>query len=502
MIASAISTKVDVEEILSLNEWRPNPGPQEDVLTRIEFEILYGGARGGGKTEAGIVWLLELIEDPSYRALVIRRNADDLSDWIDRASRFFLPLGAKKTGNPGVFKFPSGAKIKLGHLKDEGAYTKYQGHEYHRILIEELTQIPTEKLYLKLVASCRTNKKHLRTQIFATTNPGEVGHLWVKKRFVDIAYNHPFQDPISHRWRIYIPATMDDNPVLMENDPDYVNQIDALKATDVDLWKAWRHGSWDVFAGQFFKEFRRGFHTVKPFLPRKDIVKVGKIDWGFTAPFVFLGSAVQKVRLIGGHTFNRVWTYREIDSVNKQGDAVGQPPSAWARKIMEIENLDEYQAIYCDPAMFHKKEDGSISIADEFKKVFGIKYAHLLKPANNDRIGGWAVVHNWLSVAPDGLPYWIISEACPHLVETLPSLVHDETKVEDVETTGPDHWSDASRYGLVHIRWINAKIGTVVETNPVLGNVKNVQSAFVQNLDTNEFANTADDTGGRDWRAV
>lgn len=224
-------------------EWKPFP-KQEKALASSAYEILYGGARGGGKSEAGIFGLLYDVGNPLFRGLVIRQNYTDLMDWYDRAAAVYCasPFNAKPRGKE-WFEFPSGAKIRLGHLKDEKAYTKYQGHEYHKILIEELTQIPTEELYLKLLASCRSTVDGLSPQIFCTANPGEIGHAWVKRRFVDPALpSTEFRDPISGRTRIFIPSTVDDNPALLEKDPDYVRFLDSLPP-DLKAW--WRHGSWE-----------------------------------------------------------------------------------------------------------------------------------------------------------------------------------------------------------------------------------------------------------------
>lgn len=211
-------------------------------------------------------------------------------------------MGAKIAYKPAQITFPSGAIIRTGHLKDDQAYTKYQGQEYQRILIEELTQIPEEKRYLQLIASCRTTIPEIKTQVFATTNPGGVGHGWVKSRFIDPSPpNIPFIDKTSGRGRIYIPATVDDNPTLVQNDPAYVGFLDSLKDTDTELWKAWRLGDWDTFAGQFFREFKRSSHVVLPFIPDKTTsVIVGGMDWGYNAPFSFHLAQVKPVYLTGG----------------------------------------------------------------------------------------------------------------------------------------------------------------------------------------------------------
>ena len=133
--------------------WEAHKGQQTLALSidTSVYECLYGGSRGGGKTDAGIVWLLKGIVDPEFIGLCIRRNHSDLRNWIDRASQLYTT--AKVSGKPAVFRFPSGAKIYTGHLKDAEAYTQFQGWEIHRLLIEELGQIPREEDYLKLISS-------------------------------------------------------------------------------------------------------------------------------------------------------------------------------------------------------------------------------------------------------------------------------------------------------------------------------------------------------------
>lgn len=231
-------------------DWKPFP-KQEIALQSKAFETLFGGARGPGKTDAGIVWMIYdqdgnggspvLFTNALYRGLVIRKNFTDLKDWIDRAQRMYHGMGGKLVGND--FIFPSGAKIVTGHLSDANAYLKYMGHEYHRILIEELTHIPSEDSYLKLIASARSTVPGLNARVFATTNPGGPGHPWVKKRFVDPArLMQVFNDPRSGRTRVYIPGTVDDNPRLKELDPEYVRFLESLPP---DQKAQWRYGSWE-----------------------------------------------------------------------------------------------------------------------------------------------------------------------------------------------------------------------------------------------------------------
>ncbi len=126
-------------------EWRPTP-KQELALQTTADEVLFGGSRGGGKTDTALQWLLYDIDNGALRQLVIRRNATDLADFVDRARTKYGPLGATFAGNPVTIKFPSGAIIYTGHLATADAFTKYQGWEIHRLLMEEVTHIPSVKL--------------------------------------------------------------------------------------------------------------------------------------------------------------------------------------------------------------------------------------------------------------------------------------------------------------------------------------------------------------------
>jgi len=238
-------------------EWKPNEGPQYAFLEAVasgEYdEILYGGSRGGGKTDAGIMALLYDKDHPLCRSLVIRRNADDLRDWTDRAERWYAGQGYTRVGTPPEFANKSGSKIRTGHLKDEKAYTKYQGHEYHKMLIEELTQIPTEENYLKLKASCRSTIPELRPCTISNCNPDGPGFSWVRKRFnITGIPDKPIitVDPVTGLKRIFIPSRLQDNPHLAK-DKTYKSFLDGLPD---GLREAWRDGSWEdpVIMGAYY----------------------------------------------------------------------------------------------------------------------------------------------------------------------------------------------------------------------------------------------------------
>jgi len=435
-------------------------------LERSEFEILYGGSRGGGKTDAGIAWLLEETYNPKYRALVLRRNSDDLKDWVDRANQLYFKLvnPGIKSGNPPEFRFKSGAIIRTGHLKDEQAYTKYQGHEYHRILIEELTQIQEEKQYLRILSSCRSTVSELRPQVFLTTNPGGRGHFWVKTRFIDPA---PPGTTIwkNGRSRVFIQATMDDNPTLMEKDPQYVANIEALKETDYETYMAWRFGDWDRFAGQVFGEFTRDTHVIKSVIPKESVADVMWMDWGYSEESAFATTlnSLQNLQTQDGQKYNQIVTYREWYGNLKS-------PREWARIIYNDCLKMNKHPKFCDsdPSM-HSNQTGGNSIAttieNEWKKLNGgTNWCRIRKGSNsgrNSRVNRVGMMHEWMSINPaTKMPYWVITENCVNFIRSVPMLVYDENLVEAYSTSGDDHMADQASYGLEKIKFVSVKPGS------------------------------------------
>ena len=388
------------------------------------------------------MWLTQYVKQPKFRALVIRRNADDLSDWIDRANRMYQGLGVSIAYRPAVLRFPSGAIIRTGHLKDELAYTKYQGHEYQRMLIEELTQIPTEKRYLQLTSSCRSTVPELMPEVFMTTNPGGVGHGWVKRRFIDPAPpGTPFTDPHSGRSRIFIPARVDDNPTLVRNDPGYVAGLEELKATDEQLYKAWRLGSWDVFIGQVFMEWNYDTHVADRFLYSLDeCKKIICFDWGYNDPGSALWLAIAPENKYG---VSHVFCYRELHLNRKT-------PDEWADMISVFTKIEDTEFIVLPHDCF--VNEGKRSIADIFKAKLDTRIVRGDTLSRGARLNRLAITHQFLSQSADGRPYMLVHPKCENLIRTLPELVYDDVNVEDVDSSGDDHDYDALSLGLMTIQ--------------------------------------------------
>lgn len=233
-------------------KWSPQK-KQKIALQNNADEILFGGARGGGKTDAGMAWCMYDIGNPKYRALVVRRNYTDLSDWIDRGRDFYAGAGGRFTGDK--FTFPSGAIIRTGHLADEDAYQKYQGHEYQKMVIEELTHIARESDYEKLLASLRSTVDDIKPQIFNTTNPDGPGHEWVKMRWhIPDLPTEPIYFTKEDRTFAFIPSRVSDNEVLIKKDPKYIKYLESLQ--DEELKRAWLEGSWEGFGveGAYYRK--------------------------------------------------------------------------------------------------------------------------------------------------------------------------------------------------------------------------------------------------------
>lgn len=412
------------------DRWIPHP-KQSEALERLEFEILFGGARGPGKTEALINWFLYDAHHPKFKGLVIRRNSEDLSDYVQRANIIYSRLGITMSGNPPRFKIPSGGVIRTGHLKDVNAFTKYLGHEYHRIGIEELTLIPFEDDYLKLISSCRSTIKDLKPQVFSTTNPGGPGHAWVKSRFVDHGLK-TFFDPETGRSRIFISATIDDNPTLIDADPEYVRFLDGLKSKDPNLYKAWRLGLWDIFAGQAFSMLNRETHLIEPFeltLPKY----FAGYDYGYAHPFAFILLAVEK----DGNLYVKDYVTKTRCEVEEQG-----------KLINEITG-DKSLNVFCGVDIWNK--EGGPTIVSRLKntcpKLTFIK-------ANTNRISGVAEMRKWMESSR--LQFFSHTE---EVFNQLLTVQFDPKKPEDVlkmnaDDNGDngDDLFDALRYAIMS--WI------------------------------------------------
>lgn len=477
-----------LDEYRNSGYWTPLPGPQQLAVAlsrdRRYREILYGGARGGGKTDVSIAIIGDRFPDRRTKQLVIRRNAEDLSDFEDRASQAYSIFGAKLRRHPMIISGKRTGRVLGGHLKDDDAYTKYQGHEYSRINIEELTQIPKESMYEKLISSARSKYSDLFPQVFNTANPGGVGMAWVKQRFVtpdmqkcevlkheyhwtdvhgepQVTYWQTVIERDTGIWRAYIPATIDSNPILLANDPVYVQQLESLKHSDHELYEAWRWGNWDIQFGAVFEEFRRTRHTFRRFSDwniTKDEFdsswKIAGMDWGYNDECVILWATFDTIT----EQEERAFVYRERHDNHKD-------PVWWAKQFAEQQEKDPVD-ILAMPHDAYSHLGGNKPIVDVFKdelqKLPADKRPRVVRADKLNRDLKKSAVnslHTLLAEASDDKPAIQIHTSCEYLIETLPTIIYaKDSGGEELDKNNIDHALDALFYTLMTANKVRGRL--------------------------------------------
>lgn len=449
-------TRLEQEDTLALPRLvlKPQAGPQEDFMSRVEDEVLYGGSKGGGKTYALLLESLRQVENPSYRGIIFRRTFPKLSEIIDRSQQFFPALGARYKSDTHTWKFPSGAIIRFAHCQTEADKYVYQGHEYHFMGFDQLEEF-TESMYLFLIAQNRTSVKGILCYVRATANPGNIGHAWVYRRFMtdpvtgnEIMPKTVISDTFKiesiagledignvTRSRVFIPATVYDNIRLLEANPSYLANLMQLPDRER---RALLEGDWHVFVGQYFPEFRRARHIVRPFEIPAHWPRFRCMDYGSSAPFACFWGAVDEE--------GNVWFYREfyMSGLNARESA---------RRIVELSGEEKYVFSVIDPSVF--STTGQNTLETELWEG-GLQY---LEAGANDRLAGWQKFREYLRPpkvddlgVEEKKPSVFFFDNCRSAIRTIPALVHDDHKVEDCNTKGEDHAPDAIRYGLMRLR--------------------------------------------------
>lgn len=343
-----------------------------------------------------------------------------------------------------------GGMIKLRNLDDP---SKYASAEFAAIFVEEITKNKKETFDdLRF----RLRWPGIKDVKFgAATNPGSIGHAWCRKLWVKPDLNNP--DNEQDRF-FYIPATVYDNQYI---DEDYIQQLESLPPKKR---KMLLEGSWDTPEGQVFEEWRDDLHVLNsPVIPNKNLDHVLWIDWGYSEKsyFAALLSAIIPMTTKDGQKFNRIITYKEFyGNLTK--------PKDWAKIIYRFCEKNGIRPIIgvTDSNMHNPREDGGTSIAkmmeQEWKELFNGTWLRLVKGSKtgkNDRVNRVGMMHEWLSICPDGLPYWLFSPTCHNAIRTIPDLVYDENLVEAYDTSQEDHIADAAAYGLEKVKFIGIKSG-------------------------------------------
>jgi hypothetical protein len=439
--------------------WKPLPGPQTALIRCPVFEVFYGGARGGGKTDGALGEFIVHADQYGEHAigLMVRRTLKQLRETIARSKQIYKPLGAKFDETDKEWTFPNGARLVFAYLERDDDADNYQGHSYTRVYVEEIGNFPMPAPIMKLMATLRSGAG-VPCGFRATGNPGGAGHTWVKARYIDPApkgwkiitstFTNPFTGEIVTRDRVYIPSRLSDNSYL---GGDYVANLHLSGNTE--LVRAWLEGDWNVIAGAYFSEFGPQ-HIIRPFAVPDSWLRFRSGDWGSARPFSFGWWAISDGSM-PQYPRGAIIRYREWYGVKMSPDGSIEP-NVGLKMIAEKvgEGLADRQATdepvkygVLDPAAF--SEDGGPSIAERI--FLGSKKRIAFSPADNKRVpqrgamGGWDQLRARL-VGEEGRPMLYVFETCTHLIRTLPALQHDPDHPEDVDTDGEDHAPDECRY--------------------------------------------------------
>ena len=390
----------------------PSERQREFFLSRARHTA-YGGARGGGKSWAmRRKFILLALRYPGLNLLLLRRTLPELRE------NHLIPMQRELYGfavynsAERVFRFPNGSRIKLGYCDTLQDVYQYQGQEYAVIGLEEATHFTEEQM-----------------RFLTTCNPGNVGHAWVKRLFIDRLYAEN-ENPNDY---LFIPARIYDNKVLLDADPNYIRQLEALPE---ELRRAHLDGDWDVHAGQYFREFSRDRHVIEPFEIPSWWRRFRSMDWGYNDPCCVLWHAVDGE--------NRVYTYRQLYVRETRAGEV-------AAMVLELSRGESISYTVASPDMWQKRGavlSGAGGFEGETLAELFTSSGLSLTPADNSRVPGWNRVRDFLAVAPDGRPNWLCFSDCRNLIRQLPALQFDQHNREDA-ADGDDHAPEALRYALM-----------------------------------------------------
>lgn len=432
---------------------------QRAFLEADEDEVLFGGAAGGGKSYGQMIdAFCYAMRCPGSRQLILRRTYPELErTLILRALELYPARLYRYTANNHVGRFVNGSVLEFGYMQYEADMYNYKSAEYDVIRFDELTQF-TEAMYLYMLSRLRGANAWPK-QIKSSTNPGDVGHGWVKARFLDgkvpdKTWEQPMPSGGVMRRR-FIPSKVGDNTFLMKADPGYVRRLELLPEKER---RALLLGDWDVFSGQVFTEWRddpdhytdrRWSHVIEPFEIPAHWVIWRSYDFGYAKPYSVGWYAVD--------TDGKVYRIREHYGAQRKADGTVVPnegmrldPVQQAAKIYEIEHNDpllkgrKILGGPADPSIYDESRGESVARMMERAPWF----IHWRK-ADNTRIAGKMQCHYRLAFDTAGECMFQVFNTCREFIRTVPMLVYDEHKPEDVDTGQEDHIYDEWRYAMM-----------------------------------------------------
>jgi hypothetical protein len=436
--------------------WQPQKGPQKALVDCPVHEIFYGGARGGGKTDGviGKMGLKALRYGRGFNGMFFRRELPMLDDAIARSHEIYGPLGGRWIDQKKTWIFPNGARFRFRPLERLQDAEKYQGQNITDVCIEEAGNYPDPAPIMRLHGVLRS-AQGVPTQMHLTGNPGGPGQHWIKQRYIDPcpAGMLPIRETIQvktykvTRSRVFIPAKVWDNKLLLTNDPGYIAGLHLVGSEA--LVKAWLDGDWSAIEGAFFDCWSSEKHILRPFPVPETWTRFRSMDWGSARPFSVGWWAIVEddYRTEDGRVLPRgaIVRYREwYGSNGKPNVGLKLTVEQVAAGIKEREQGDTIQYGVADPSIF--QHDGGPAHAERFHKA-GI----LWRPGDNARVplrgamGGWDQMRARM-IGHDGSPMLYVFDGCKDFIRTVPVLQHDPDRLEDLDTDSEDHVADEARY--------------------------------------------------------
>lgn len=450
------SVVIDLKEEPTVDKeiiFKPNKGPQTTFLAAPEREVLFGGAAGGGKSMALLADAMRDLNTPGFSGLILRRTTEELRDLIVESQSLYPKAikGIKWRESEKTWKTPNGGRLWMSYLENDRDVTRYQGQAFNYIGFDELTQWPTPYAWDYMRSRLRSTSG-LPLYMRATTNPGNSGHMWVKKMFIDpspdwgksfwatdIETGKILRWPETHSdpekagkplfKRRFIPSRLSDNPYLY-NDGVYESNLLSMNESQR---KRLLEGDWDIVEGGAFPEWNRELHVIEPFEIPKNWKRFRSCDYGYSDWTSVLWFAVSPS--------DQLIVYRELH-------VKGVEVVELAKMVLDREEGERISYGVLDSSLWFLRGESGISPAVRMMRE-GCRW----RPSSRrkgSREAGKNEFHRRLKVDEfTGEPGIVFFTNCINAISNIPALLLDKNNPEDVDTKMNDHDYDAVRYGIM-----------------------------------------------------